>query len=382
MKVIVLYKNLFKSLQRVQSIVDRKEIRPILSQLLIKAKNNRIETCATNLEVSLRQFSQAEILQEGSIVLDAKKLYEIIREMPEKIIDIESWENNRVRISVGEIVFNIVGLEPSEFPETDFLDQEDTEPINANVLREMIEKTIYASSPDETRHNLNGVFFEKTTKGEEDVLRAVATDGHRLSILEKPVREINKKGALKADELKKGVIFPKKGLYELKKIIDEDPEQEEIQFLCREHMGFFKNENSTLAIRTIDEEFPNFSQAIPQESKTTIVMRRDEFLGALRRISVIAEERSKAVHLDIRENTMSIHASNPILGEGKEIIGIKLQGEDVHLGFNAGYLIDILNVIKDEQVVMRIKNNESPAVLAPLSRDDYTCIIMPMELND
>lgn len=365
-----------------QTIVDRKEIRPILSHLLIRAEDDHIEIFATNLEVSIKETCPAEVVQKGSIVIDAKKIYEIVRELPEKTICLERQDNNRVKISTDDILFNLVGLDPDEFPEINFLDSENFQEIDRAVIRELIEKTLYASSNDETKHHLNGVFFEKQTRNEKEILRAVATDGHRLSMVEKDITTVNEQGFLEIEQLKKGVIFPKRGLVELRKVVDEDPETKTIYFLCKENSGFFKKRDVAIAIRTIDEEFPNFSQAIPEDIKQEIVISRLEFLGALKRISIVAEEKSKAIHLDISKGTMNIYASNPILGEGRETIPIEHQGEEIRLGFNAGYLIDVLNAIKSEKVIIKLRDNESPVILTPLNGEEYTCIIMPMEIND
>ena len=189
MEFIVTTKEIIKSLQKVQSVIERKEIKPILSNILIKATKDLIEIRATNLEVSIKAFCKAKVVTQGIIVIDAKKIYEIIKEMPDKEVCFKRKENFWVEVSTGDILFNIVGLEATGFPDVNFLDDEAFQEIDSPFLKELIDKTIFASSNDETKINLNGVFFEKIEQKEKMFLRAVATDGHRLSMMEKELKD-------------------------------------------------------------------------------------------------------------------------------------------------------------------------------------------------
>jgi DNA polymerase III subunit beta len=192
MKFKISHKKLLKALQKVQSIIERREIKPILSNILIKTGNERIEINATNLEVSIKEFLEAEISEKGSMVLDAKKVFEIIKEMPDKEIYFKRKENDWVEITTDNIFFNVVGVDAKEFPEINFLEEEKFQEVNKKDIKEMIEKTIFAASNDETRVNLNGVFFEKIIKAGKDAIRMVATDGHRLSMIDKEIEGVSK----------------------------------------------------------------------------------------------------------------------------------------------------------------------------------------------
>jgi len=381
MNFLIKYKDIFKGLQKVQNMIERKEIKPILSNVLIKANKDKIEIYATNLEVSLRETLSAQVIEEGDIVIDARKSFEIIKEMPEKMIRFKKLENYWVEVSTGDILFNIVGLKPEEFPETNFFDEENFQELNKKLIKEMIDKTIYAASNDETKPNLNGILFQKTTQNGKEVLRLVATNGHRLSMVDKDIKEINTKGYLKPDQIDKGVIFPKRGVVELKRMVDEEGEVKNIYFLYRGNSGFFKKENLVLAVRTIDGEFPNYVQAIPDDTESEAQINTVEFLKTLKRVSVISEEKSKAVNITIFENLLRIYASNPIMGEGKETISINYNGKEVTIGFNAGYLIDSLSAIDSEKVIIKIKDEDSPVILTPSDGQDHICIIMPMEIK-
>ena len=382
MKFKISHKKLLKALQKVQGIIERREIKPILSNILIKTGGEGIEINATNLEVSIKEFLEAEIFEKGSIVLDAKKAFEIIKEMPDKEIYFKRKENDWIEITTDNIFFNVVGVDAKEFPEINFLEEEKFQEVNKKNIKEMIEKTIFAASNDETRVNLNGVFFEKIIKAGKDAIRMVATDGHRLSMIDKEIEGVSKQGILAMEPLEKGILFPKKGLLELKKMLDEALDNQNLFFLLKQNNGIFKKENMMLSIRVIDEEFPNYKQALPEETKNKAVINRLRFLNSLKRISVIAEERSKAINLFFGKDTLEVFTINPVFGEGRETIPIVYEGENIKLGFNAGYLVDSISAIDGEEVVIKIKDKDSPVTITPLDDDEYTCVIMPMEIKE
>ncbi len=382
MKFKISYKKLLKALQKVQGIIERREIKPILSNILIKTGGEQIEISATNLEVSIKEFLEAKIFEKGSMVLDAKKVFEIIKEMPDKEIYFKKKENNWIEITTDNIFFNVVGMDVKEFPEVSFLEEEEFQEVNKKNIKEMIEKTIFAASNDETRVNLNGVFFEKIIKAGKNVIRMVATDGHRLSMIDKEIEGDSKKGILAIEPLEKGLLFPKKGLLELKKMLDDGLDNQNLFLLLKQNNGIFKKENMMLSIRVIDEEFPNYKQAIPEEIKNKAIINRIHFLNSLKRISVIAEERSKAINLFFGKNTLEVFTINPVFGEGRETIPIVYEGENIKLGFNAGYLVDSINAIDGEEIVIKIKDKDSPVTITPLNDDEYTCVIMPMEIKE
>ena len=382
MNFSISHKSITRCLQKAQSIIERKEIKPILSTVQISAKEGFIDVLVTNLEVGLRQRCKADINVEGSTVIDARKTFEIVREMPEGIITFVLKENNSIEISSGNVVFELVGMESKEFPEINFFDEEYFQEINDHILLDMLGKTLYAASLDERKMNLNGVFFYRTTKENKDILRLVATDGHQLSTIDKSIKDMNKKGYLNPDQLDKGVIFPRKGLMELRKMLDEEQEGMTLSYLCKKNWGLFRKGDSVLVIRLIDKEFPNYNQAIPTDIKKEININSATLLKSLKRISVVAEEKSKAVNLTFSEGLLEIYASNPIIGQGKETLPIEYSGENIKLGFNAGYIIDTVNAIRSDNIRIKIKDEDSPVILVPANNDEHLCIIMPMEIQD
>lgn len=380
MKFTILHKDIFDGLQKVQSIIERKEIKPILSNVLIETGKECVYLSATNLEVSLRTIFPALVLVPGSVAVDARKLFEIIREMPRSEISFEKKENNRVELAVDKILFFITAVDTSEFPEILFPNNETLQNLSIALCKEIIEKTVFACSNDETRVNLNGLFFEKVNKEENEILRVVATDGYRLSMIDRPLNQIAQEKGMSLGETDKGIIFPKRGIIELKKLIEHEQNTDTLNFKVEKNNTFFQKGNTALAIRIIDEEFPNYSQAIPEGARTEARINTIAFLSALKRISVIAEEKTKLVQLKFKQDQLEVSTSNPLSGEGREQFFIEYQGGDRVLGFNARYLIDALNTVESETILLRVKDDDGRITITPMDDPDHVAVIMPMEV--
>ena len=351
-----------------QGIVERRNTMPILANVLIESHGGQIHLTATDLEVGIRGRLEGEVARDGVVTVSAKKLYEIVREAPEETLQLRRLENDWVEIKSGKSVFKIVGMDAREFPEFPKFEGEKLSSVPAKVLREMIERTIFSVSSDETRYNLNGVFVEETTDGK---VRMVATDGHRLAMIERGI------GAL---GLSKGVILPRKGLAELRKLL-EGVEEGLVSVGFKENMGLVVRENVELFMRLIEGDFPDYGKVIPKENPQLARLEQDEFLHALRRVSILSSERYKGIKMDFKEGKVSISASNPDLGEAVEEIEIDYQGKALTVGFNARYLIDVLSVLgSGGEVGVALKDDVSPSVLRKSDDDGYLYVIMPMRL--
>jgi len=273
-----------------------------------------------------------------------------------------------VEIKSGKSVFKIVGLDAREFPQFPKFEGEKLSSLPAKVLREMIERTIFSVSSDETRYNLNGVFIEEVKDGK---VRMVATDGHRLALIE---REIGSFG------LSKGVILPRKGLAELRRLLD-GVEEGEVSVGFKENMGLVLKGNVELFMRLIEGDFPDYSKVIPKDNPQLASLDQDDFLHALRRVSILSSERYKGIKMEFKEGKASISASNPELGEAVEEIEIAYQGKTLAVGFNARYLIDVLTVLGEGgNVEIALKDDVSPSILRKSNDDGYLYVIMPMRL--
>lgn len=361
-----------KALQKVQGIVEKRTSMPILSNILIEASGDAIEVVATDLEVGLKGRYPAKLEREGKITVGAKKLYEIVKELPNQEISFMSKDNDWVEITCGKVRFNIVGLPSDEFPTVAVVKDEQLLELEAALLRRMIEKTSYAICNDETKYNLNGIFtrIEQTDSGQ--MLKMVATDGHRLSIASGVF------GGKANPELLKGVILPKKGIYEIKKITDEGDGL--LQFGFVDSSAVIRKGDTTLMMRLVDGEFPDYTRVIPAANDQIIKAPREALIHAVRRMAILSSEKFKGIMLEIENNGIKISSSNPELGDAMEELDVMFEGAPFSVRFNARYLLDVLMVCESEQVLMKFRNELSPSIITPDSDDDLLAVIMPMRL--
>lgn len=365
-------KNIFLAgLTKIQGIVEKRHTIPILANVLIEAKNNEITITATDLEVGLKSSYEAHVIEEGKITVSAKKLYEIIKELPDKNINFLSKNNFWVEVKCHKSIFNLVGLSPEEFPKFPDLDINKNK-INKNILNEMIEKTLFSVSNDETKFNLTGIYIKSEEKNNTNNLVFVSTDGHRLSLIQ---RNIEDKLDVKYND---GFILPKKGIIELKKILDDVDTDINIG-ICDNNFTV-NNNNTTLIMRMVDGDFPDYKRVIPEKGSNLAIINKDLFLHALKRISILSSEKSKGIKINLKNDLLILSSSNPDLGDAKEEIDITYNGDEISIGFNAKYIIDILQVIKTENISFNLKDNISPGRINPEGDEDHLSVIMPMRL--
>jgi DNA polymerase-3 subunit beta len=361
-----------KALQKVQGIVERRNTMPILSNVLIEASPERIYVTATDLEVGMKSSYPTEVVTEGKITVSAKKIYEIIKELSDEKIIFSTKENDWVEIRCGKALFNIVGLSSDEFPYFPKVTDDSFVKLNNAILREMIEKTSYAICHDETKYNLNGVFVKAQEESGTSILRMVATDGHRLSIAERELA-----GTI-SQELGKGVIFPKKGIFELKKMSEEEDGDILLGFL--DNNAVIKKGNTVVVMRLVDGDFPDYTKVVPQNNDRIVRTNRELFLHSLRRMAILSSEKFKGIKFDIKAGVMEISSSNPELGEAREELEIDYAGEPLTSRFNARYLIDVLSVLGDAEVELLFRDELSPAIMRPAGDVGFLSVIMPMRL--
>ena len=351
-----------------QSIVERRNTMPILANVLIECHEGDVRITATDLEVGVRGRLDAEVSQEGMATVNAKKLYEIVREAPEETLHMKRLENEWVEIKSGRSVFKVVGMDARDFPQFPKFDREELAAAPASAIREMIERTIFSVSTDETRHSLNGVFIEE---GEGGKVRMVATDGHRLAFIERGIGPIG---------LEKGVIVPRKGLAELRKLLEE-VEDGVVSIGFKENMGLVIKDNVELFMRLIDGDFPDYSKVIPKENPYIVKVDQNRLLRALRRVSILSSERYKGIKVEVNEGKMSLSANNPDLGEAVEEIEVDYQGKSLLVGFNARYLIDVLTILgATGEIEVELKDELSPSLIRKSGDEGYLYVVMPMKL--
>jgi DNA polymerase-3 subunit beta len=368
-------KEFLRGLNLMQSVAGRKTTLPILSHILLEGEKQSLFLTGTDLETGIREELVGKIDEEGKASVSAKKLYEIVRELPEETIHIKKKENHWITLQCGKSLFNLAGLDPDEFPNLPAYQEESFSHVSPYLFKEMIEKTVFAASNEESRYHLNGVHFSQCKREEKEVLRMVATDGHRLSLIDREGQNIR--------GIEKGIIIPKKGVLEIKKILGDRDGEEEMAIYFDQTHGFFKMGKSMMVIRLIDGEFPEYEQVIPKENDKKILIKKDIMYGCLKRVSTMASERVEGIKFSVKKNSIELSSYHQDFGDAKEEIEVTYEGPSLEIGFNARYLIEALNVIEMEEVMMELKDEGSPGIIKPLSTTEPSsqlCIVMPMRI--
>lgn len=371
MDVSVKREDLLRSLYLVQGVVERRTTQPILAHVLIEPGDDGIALSATDMEVGLRCQLPATARKKGPTTLNARKLYEIVREVSSDEITLRSSTEGWVDVVAGRSRFKVVSFPPKDYPEL---------PLGAGVgggaqlrvasgtLREMIDKTLFAVSSDETRLNLSGVYVETPEPG---TLRMVATDGHRLALVDRAVVDA---------QIPRGVIMSRKGLSEIRKLLDETGEQE-LTLVVADKDVRVHTAAVSFFMRLVEGEFPDYKQVIPAEPRLRAQLTRDEFLAAMRRTSLMASERSHGVKLRLEPGTLELSASNPDAGEASEDLEVAFTGSPITIGFNGKYLIDALSVhAAGDTIELSLTDEVGPGVVHGSQDPTYTYVLMPMRL--
>jgi DNA polymerase-3 subunit beta len=374
MKLAVDRSELQRGLGRIQAIVEKRNSMPILANVLLtasgKAESGRLELAATDLEVGVRGSHPARVVKTGAITVSARKLYDIVRELPDEPIQLDASAQSYIELRCGRSRFNLAGAAAEEYPTLPEFSPGQLVRLQAAVLSQMIERTMYAASLDETRYNLNGVYFEVVpTDGK---LRMVATDGHRLALIDRTI------GA-QTSGLASGVIIPRKGLAELKRLVDEE-DADEVELGFEGNSGLAKKGDVTLVMRLIEGEFPNYKQVIPKSSDRKLTVESEPFIRALRRVALLSAERSRAIKMEIGEGKVVISSSNPDLGEAQEEIDVDFAGPATTIGFNAKYLLDCLGALGAKEIQMAFRDGDKPVEIRPSDDADTLAVVMPMRL--
>jgi len=367
MKIQIEKKDLINLIGKTQNIVEKRNTMPVLVNVLLEALDQQLTVFATDLEVSLTDSVTAQVQTPGKVGVSAKSLFEITKELSEGPIQLIRRDNNWLEIKQGKYTSKIVGISAEEYPIFPTPARNDFVSLEAVVLKDMIDKTIYSVSTDESRYHLNGVYFEPKDGG----YVMVATDGHRLSLISKKIPAATALG-------QQGVIIPRKGLHEIKKLIEGL--NDSLQLAIEGAQLIVRHGSTTLMIRLIEGKYPNYSQFIPQKLAEKISINREAFLQSLKRVSLLANHKSKAVTLSIVAGKMEITSNNPELGDAKEEIEIEYKGREFKIGFNAKYIQDVLQVIADETIDIELNDQTSPGLMRPHNDSRYTCVVMPMRI--
>jgi len=367
MKLSVSKEELQEKLSNIQNIVEKRNTMPVLSHFLLDAGKKISYILATDLETAIKEPLQLKVEKEGKLCIPARKMFEIVREV-EGDITMETEDGQWLKVRAGMSKFKLACLSAEEFPAWPGMDNIEEVQVDTKNLVEMIEKSLYAAGESDTRYTLNGLLFH--VRQGSDEMTVVGTDGHRLAC-------INKKIDTQLKEEKK-VIIPRKAAAEVRRFLDRDIDKLTV-VIGKSHV-MFKIEAVEFLTRLIEGTYPNYDQVIPQNNEKKITISKEEFVKALRRVSIMSREKSNAIKADISEGALAVSASNPDLGEARDEVKIEYKGEPLSLGFNARYLIDALSAMSGERVVFELQDPLSPTLLKEEGSDNYRCVIMPMRV--
>jgi DNA polymerase-3 subunit beta len=390
MELSVRKTDLLRELQLFQGIVERKNTIPILANILVEAEDGatEIKLIATDLEVGLRSRCAATVTKGGALTLPAKKLYEIVRALPDTELQITQSAAGTVNVAAERFSSRIQTLPRDDFPALPEATGTDIVSLPCKILSEMVTKTQCAVSGEDTRFFLNGALLVFT----DTSMSLVATDGHRLALVSAArdgatAVSVNDAETSKSDTPDTGessdetrVILPKKTLWELARLFGDDDGA--VAYERGENHLFFDVGGRQLVSRVLDAQFPAYERVIPKGNDKRIEFDRDRLASAVKRVALLSSERSRAVKLQIDAGKVEITSSSPEVGEASEVIPVEFEGDALAICFNAQYLLDFLAVADSESVALEFKDEMSQAVLSPLSNEscDYTYVIMPMRI--
>lgn len=375
MQFSVSKESLTQLLYLTSTIVEKKTTMPILSHVNLIAGDGKLTILATDLEIALRGSITADVKTSGSITVAAKVLHDIVKELPSESLTIQLTKGNRIEIEAGTARFKVNGVSSDEYPELKGTELKNETPVDAGKLYEMLDKTAFSVSVDETRYNINGVYVEAIEQGGKDFLRFVATDGHRLAMIDRPAEGLT---------LSNNVIIPKKGLAELKKLLEKQDGVAHVSL----NEGFFTVQTNsiggtvTVGIRLVDGQFPDYRQVIPLETKTVITAPRTELLSAVKRVSLMTSDKSKTVKFRLVAGNLVVSSSSPEYGEASEALSVSQTGEDITIGFSARYILELLNAMPlSSEVSVHLNGELGPGVFKGSEDELYSCVVMPMRFE-
>jgi DNA polymerase-3 subunit beta len=378
MELTISKKEFVRSLARTHSVADRKSSMPILSNILLSAEDRKaVRFAATDLYLSVTSSSPASIQSGGTIAVSARTLFDIAKSLPEGDVSLKVIDNHAAEIRAGRVRFKIPGMPGHDFPPLPSPGTTEFAELAADDLGRLIALTQYSMSGDETRPHLSGALLE----GDGKTVRMVTTDGHRLSKAEYKQREGSKL-------LNFQMLVPSKGIGELRRMIDEarsnapknDDNPPVVGVATAGGNAFFRHGDVLLGVKLADEQFPPYGKVIPKQQQRRVVVSRAAISESLKRISLVANDKSGAVRFHVAPGVVRITSENPDVGEGSEELDVDYAGEAIEIGFNVRYLLDALGALTEDEVAFELGGQLDPGVIKPMGPTDFIGVIMPMRI--
>ena len=370
MKFIIAKNIIFKSLSHLQSIVEKKNALPILSNILIEAKDNNLVLSSTDMDISITEKINCNVLEAGATTINAHTIYDIIRKLPDSSeIEIICNDGKLLTLRSGSSRFSLNCLPKEDFPIIESKNSGKTIKINSQEFLKLIDKTKFAISNEETRYFLNGLYLNVNNNNNTRIT-IVGTDGHRLAKFEKIKQDLN-------EEIQ-GVIIPKKTINELSKLLSDNTEEIEVNINTNK-IVFFIN-NLVLISKLIDGNFPDYKKVIPQDNNNVLHVNRQELSSAVDRVSTIANEKNPVIKFKLLKNLININAVNSENSSASEDITGKYDGDEIEIGFNSKYILELINNLEDDEITIAYKDNSSPIIATEKSNPDLIYVLMPMRV--
>src|SRR5437588_1755176 len=376
MELTVAKADLQKELQLCQGVVEKRSTIPILSNVLLKAADGKLSIAATDLDVTILSACPARITTPGGVTIEAKRLFDIVRSLPDEDVHITLQENNSLLVDSGTAKFRLLGLPAEDYPTLPTVNATESYDIPLEELKTMVAKVKFAITHEETRFQLNGALL----KVQPTKMEMVATDGHRMALINFP--QGNGGGKKKSQDLT--ILVPRKALEEILRL--EAGEDGTVRFGVSENHLFFEAADRRLLARMIDVNFPNYMEVIARDNDRKVLVDRERLLATIRRISLVANERTRAVRFDFAPGKLTVSSTNPELGDARETVPIDYAGNPFFVGLNAAYVTDFLSVVDTDQVSLDLKDENSQCIGRPSTNDadlayEYLYVVMPMRLT-
>jgi DNA polymerase-3 subunit beta len=352
----------------------------------MSAQDSTFKITASDVEITAASLGKAAVKGKGAITVSSKMFGDLVRELPDGEVTIRTGDRDRIEVMAGASKLKIVGVSAEEYPVPTSINLATKCKLPAQTLVEMINKTLYAVSLDEGRYNMSGVCFELIKEGKKSSLRMIATDGHRLAMITRPLEgveftSLKPKGAKKEDYERDHVIVPRKGLAEVRKAL-ETAGDSTVGVDIIQGCLVVEGASWKLVVQLVDSEFPNYEHVMPKEPGTKVAVLSSELSHALKRVSLVVSDKNKSVRLDLFNGLVRISSSSPEVGEGVDEIDIQYKGRDMSIGFNARYLIEALATVGENQpFVLEISNETGPTKIYAEADESAIGIVMPMRLE-
>ncbi len=364
----------YEGLNHLQNVTSKKSTMVILYNILIETGTNELVLTATDGEIALRITIPAEIKEQGSITIPAKKIFEIVRESGPDPISIEEKENSWVHILTGRSTYNLAGMPADEFPQFPSFDNDNLSNLESFIFQELIDKTFFSiAGEQENVYTLTSVLLKKEQRNGKTLLTMVSSDGHRLSLMEKEIA-----GDLQSLQLEETTLIPRKGIQEWKKFCDL---HDTVDIAVQQKKLIIKDQDAILVIRLKDGEFPNY-HAIIQAVNTSFHMKANRrlFLDALKRINLFTEDVFNTISFQLGDKTMVLSSQNGDLGNARDEMSVDYSGDPLKLGFNCRYFIETLQVMDGETLEVYVSSEATPCMIKSEEDEGFISIIMPMQL--